>query len=462
MACWCSGAPTAAASWATGPPRPAPRRSHCRARIFRRRSVGSSYTIAATADGEIWTWGLGNTGQLGQGTTANRGIPEAISDPAFAWRVATPTLSVAAGTYNTDRSVIVAVETPGATIHYTLDGNEPTTSDATVTSGGTLLVDRSLTLKVKAFKAGMPASATTTAIYNMKVAQPSFSPNGGTFTSPTSVTMTIATPGSTMRYTTDGTDPTAASPAYSAPVSIATTTTLKAIGFKNNWTNSDLRSVPFTMSFGTLAAPTAAPTTGSYEGPVNVTLSAFAGATIRYTTNGFEPSASSTSYTGPIEIWSTTTLKAKAYHPDYTTSPTLTQTYTMTAAAPTLSLASGAYAPGTAVIISHPDPSAVIRITLNGADPTTTDPNVASGTSMVLGGFTLKARAFRTSAANSAVSQASYTLTAPLGPGALHSGDSYAALATPDGLLYAWGSNRTERSATGRPRVDRRRGSTRR
>lgn len=263
---------------------------------------GSAYTIAATADGEVWTWGAGGSGQLGEGTTINRSTPAAISDPAFAWRVATSEYSITSGTYDTDRNVVVTDETPGATIHYTVDGNEPTTSDPTVASGGTIVVDRSLTLKAKAFKSGMPVSLTASAVYTMKVGTPATTPGGGIYTSAQSVTITTVTPGTTLHYTTDGSEPTAASTVYSGPVPIASQTTLKAIGVKADWTTSNVRTSTYTLNYGTLAAPTASVSGGSYIGPQTVTLTAFAGATIRYTTSGSEPSGSSTIYAGPLSI----------------------------------------------------------------------------------------------------------------------------------------------------------------
>ncbi len=55
-------------------------------------------------------------------------------------------------------------------------------------------------------------------------------------------------------------------------------------------------------------------TPGFYTGPQSVTLTcANASATIRYTTNGSDPTPTSTAYTGPINITSTTVLRAAAF-----------------------------------------------------------------------------------------------------------------------------------------------------
>ena len=62
--------------------------------------------------------------------------------------------------------VIVTCATGGAVIRYTLDGSEPTTSSPSVSSGGSVNVSRSLTLKAKAWN-GSESSATTTAAYRL-------------------------------------------------------------------------------------------------------------------------------------------------------------------------------------------------------------------------------------------------------------------------------------------------------
>ena len=50
---------------------------------------------------------------------------------------------------------------------------------------------------------------------------PVFSPAGGTYTSPQSVTISSTVPSASYYYTTDGTTPTTSSNLYSGPVSVA-------------------------------------------------------------------------------------------------------------------------------------------------------------------------------------------------------------------------------------------------
>lgn len=60
-------------------------------------------------------------------------------------------------------------------------------------------------------------------------AAPILSPAGGTFTSPQTVTITAATPGSVIYYTTDGSMPNANSPVYSGPLLVSNTQTVQAV-----------------------------------------------------------------------------------------------------------------------------------------------------------------------------------------------------------------------------------------
>lgn len=64
------------------------------------------------------------------------------------------------------------------------------------------------------------------------VAQPTFNPTAGAYTEQQSVTIACETEGATIYYTTDGTEPTAESTEYTAPITVSQTTTIKAIAIK--------------------------------------------------------------------------------------------------------------------------------------------------------------------------------------------------------------------------------------
>jgi hypothetical protein len=79
---------------------------------------------------------------------------------------------------------------------------------------------------------------------------------------------------------------------------------------------------------GYVAAPTFNPLGGSYTEPIQVTISsATAGATIRYTLDGTDPTETSTQYATPIPVSQQTTMKAKAWKEGMTESPISTANY---------------------------------------------------------------------------------------------------------------------------------------
>lgn len=79
------------------------------------------------------------------------------------------------------------------------------------------------------------------------VATPTFNPAGGTYSDPVNVTISCATSGASIYYTTDGTTPTASSTLYSAPIAVSTTTTIKAVGMKSGMSNSSIASATYTF-----------------------------------------------------------------------------------------------------------------------------------------------------------------------------------------------------------------------
>jgi nucleoid-associated protein YgaU len=169
------------------------------------------------------------------------------------------------------------------------------------------------------------------------VAAPTFSPVGGAFVTPPSVTIATATEGAEIRYTTDGSTPSATvGSVYSAPVQIPQGgATLKAIAVKDK-VESAVVAATYTIT-GTVASVTFSPAAGSYEASVSVTMSsATSGATIRYTTDGSEPSATAGKvYSGPVKLEATTqavtiVVKAIATKTDWAPSKVASATYVVT------------------------------------------------------------------------------------------------------------------------------------
>jgi hypothetical protein len=79
------------------------------------------------------------------------------------------------------------------------------------------------------------------------VATPTFSPTGGTYATAQSVTLADTTAGASIRYTVDGSTPTASSTLYTGPITIAASTTVKAVGVKTGLANSATASATYTF-----------------------------------------------------------------------------------------------------------------------------------------------------------------------------------------------------------------------
>ncbi len=67
---------------------------------------------------------------------------------------------------------------------------------------------------------------------------------------------------------------------------------------------------------------------GFYTGSVSVSITAPAGLTIRFTTDGSEPSGTSPAYSAPLNLTATTVLKAKTFSSDPLTPPSFTEANT--------------------------------------------------------------------------------------------------------------------------------------
>lgn len=76
--------------------------------------------------------------------------------------VATPSITADLDYFSITRTLTIACATSGADIRYTLDGNAPTLSSATVANGGTVTTTGRTLIRVKAFKTGYTPSGEKT------------------------------------------------------------------------------------------------------------------------------------------------------------------------------------------------------------------------------------------------------------------------------------------------------------
>ena len=87
------------------------------------------------------------------------------------------------------------------------------------------------------------------------VSTPTFSLAGGTYTTEQTVTISCATSGATIYYTTNGSKPSTSSTMYNGAITISETTTLKAIAIKDG-TESSVAEATYTINTGGGEEPT--------------------------------------------------------------------------------------------------------------------------------------------------------------------------------------------------------------
>ncbi|HYF48607.1 MAG TPA: chitobiase/beta-hexosaminidase C-terminal domain-containing protein [Planctomycetota bacterium] len=326
-------------------------------------------------------------------------------------KVSAPTFTPNGGSFTGSTTVTIASATAGATIRYTLDGSDPVATSPQYTAA--LTVNATTTIKARAFKAGMADSDVSAATFTIvqKVQTPTFTPNGGSFSGPVSVTIACATSGATIRYTLDGSTPTATSTQYAAALAISATTTIKVRAFKAGMTDSDVASATFTI-VPKVAAPAFSPNGGALANGQTVTLTcATAGATIRYTTNGTDPIATSAAYTAPLIVSAATTIKARAFKSGMTDSDITSASFTLASKVdmPVINPNGGALANSAPVTLTCATVGAIIRYTTNGTVPTATSAQY-TGPLTFTTSTTLKARAFKAGLTDSDTATATFTL----------------------------------------------------
>jgi alpha-tubulin suppressor-like RCC1 family protein len=343
-------------------------------------AAGASHSLALDSSGVVWAWGLNAQGRLGDGTTTDRLTPvTAIGLPAIA--------SIAAGATHS-----LAIATDG-TVWAWGRNDQGQLGDGTQTDRWT---------PVKIAEAGMA----------WKIAQPVFSVASGLSYATFNVTITEADAEAVVRYTTDGNDPTDSSPSIASggSVSITQTTTLKARAFKPGAIVSNITSATYELK---VVTPTLSPASNWYGSAQSVSMSTTtSGATITYTLDSTEPTASSTAYSSAITVADTRTVKARAFKSGWTSSGSGGASYWISAgtvATPTISPATGTYSSLTLATITDATTGATIRFTLDGTDPTSASPRYQYP--MVLTGTTtLKAKAFLVGFTESAIATATFTI----------------------------------------------------
>jgi N-acetylneuraminic acid mutarotase len=139
-------------------------------------------------------------------------------------------------------------------------------------------------------------------------ATPQFNVPSGTYTTVQTVTITDATPGATILYSTDGGNTVNT---YTGPITVSSSETIVAVARATGYNQSAIATVSYTVNLQT-PTPILSVPSGTY-GSVLLSISdAENGAAIHYTLDGSTPTKSSPSYSGSFQIASSETVQAIA------------------------------------------------------------------------------------------------------------------------------------------------------
>jgi Chitobiase/beta-hexosaminidase C-terminal domain len=167
-------------------------------------------------------------------------IPSCYSSSTTTALIFTPP----SGSYNTPQTVTMTTPLSPATIYYTTDGSQPTTTSSIYT--GPIQVSSSLV--VNAIVVASVSASYVIGGVAVPSASPLFNPSGGSYAGAQEVTLSTTTPDAVIYYTTDGSTPTTASNIYSGAISVTYTQTINAVAVAPGFSTSAVSSATYTIS----------------------------------------------------------------------------------------------------------------------------------------------------------------------------------------------------------------------
>ena len=211
-------------------------------------SMSSSQTSPVTVNGVTFTWTSSNIvtgGGKSSGFKANSSMTVTLPTGATLTQISKTngsnwgsgaTIKVYQGSNNTGQNIASIVT---GTNSYTIESNN---------TGGIFYFENSTsknawiqTLTITYEEGGSTPTN--------KVATPTFSPAAGTYSEAQNVTISCETSGATIRYTLDGNDPTATTgTVYTSPISVTSTTTIKAIATATGYDPSSVATATYTIA----------------------------------------------------------------------------------------------------------------------------------------------------------------------------------------------------------------------
>lgn len=226
---------------------------------FDTKGGSKTFTLSETEENTVYYLGISNKNFQCTQIDLVYQVVVTLPSPGMSWSAASAT-----ATYDTGNvlSFSAPTLTPGNATGITYASTDETI--ATINSSGVVSItalsgnnvkEGSTTIKAifagdESYKAQTVSYTLTVADNRTQVATPTFSPAAGTYSSTQNVTISCATDGATIHYTTDGTTPTDESPSYTDAISVSATQTIKAIATKTGLASSEVASASYTISNG--------------------------------------------------------------------------------------------------------------------------------------------------------------------------------------------------------------------
>jgi len=163
---------------------------------------------------------------------------------------AEPVFSVPPGSYPAPQYVTLSSATGNATLYYTTDGSDPSTSPTRrvyVDELG-LAIDRTTLLRAVAIKRGYQRSALTEGTFTItKVTPPVFGQAAGGYVGTQALQLSCQPPDAAIFYTTDGTDPATSSTRqrYVDAVTLTSSAVVRAVGERSGYTTSEVAAATY-------------------------------------------------------------------------------------------------------------------------------------------------------------------------------------------------------------------------
>jgi Chitobiase/beta-hexosaminidase C-terminal domain/Right handed beta helix region len=231
-------------------------------------------------------------------------------------------------------------------VTWSLDGpgalTNITTTSVTYTASGSSATTATLTATSNA-NTNRSASAVVTITVpspQARVATPTFSPAGGTFSSAQPVTINDATSGASIYYCIAPCTPSTSSTPYRGSFSVSASETINAIATKSGDTTSAVGAAAYVINSTppppvSVATPTFSPAGGTFSSAQPVTINdATSGASIYYCIAPCSPSTSSTPYRGSFSVSASETINAIATKSGDTTSAVGSAAYVINSTPP--------------------------------------------------------------------------------------------------------------------------------